>query len=323
VDQLIISAKRFNLRLFPSSRTGATTDGEGQFATETEKLRESWTTHPAEELDNYLVVGYHNPRINAQSILVRHFLVEKVFGTRFDDLAKEELKLCVSASATLRRKLNGIFLRFGSTQRLAAAAAKLNGPEEEQMESRWRESLAGQTVSRASLLELACEYANNFRFLHSYGLANHLDYVGIDLSEDNIANARRSFPGIDFRVANALDLPCKDGAFDYVLAFDVLEHLAIQAMDKAIAEATRVARKGVIFAFFNTVDEDQHAELPFRKYHVNQLSRKQIEDSLCARLPNIRATHIPTFLRDHYGRTPTIRGRGTLLRRPPADLPYN
>ena len=49
-------------------------------ASEERLLRWSWASHPADSLDAYLVVGWQNPRINVQSILIRHELIRRLFG---------------------------------------------------------------------------------------------------------------------------------------------------------------------------------------------------------------------------------------------------
>src|SRR6266704_2217508 len=59
---------------------------------ETKKLRKSWMQYKPAMLRNYLVEDREDPRINIQSILTRHFLLENLFGNRFEALRQEELR---------------------------------------------------------------------------------------------------------------------------------------------------------------------------------------------------------------------------------------
>ncbi len=59
---------------------------------ETEGLIRSWMRHDEAMLRDYLVAEVEDPRINVQSILTRHFLIEALFGQRFAGLRKHELR---------------------------------------------------------------------------------------------------------------------------------------------------------------------------------------------------------------------------------------
>lgn len=66
--------------------------------------------------------------------------------------------------------------------------------------------------------------------------------VGLDFSSAMVAQASQQYPGIDFRVGSALDLPLPDASFDAtVIGFGML-HFA--QPDKALSEAYRVLRRG-------------------------------------------------------------------------------
>jgi SAM-dependent methyltransferase len=57
---------------------------------ETEKLVRSWAQHQPAWLRDYLVAGVEDPRLNAQSILSRHFLVRALVDEPLDQLMLEE-----------------------------------------------------------------------------------------------------------------------------------------------------------------------------------------------------------------------------------------
>lgn len=83
----------------------------------------------------------------------------------------------------------------------------------------------------------ACEAA---KFVGSSG-----SVAGIDISEDQITAAQAlcgSQPNVEFRVANALDLPYSDDLFDVVYAYSSLEY--VPEIDTALSEIKRVLKPG-------------------------------------------------------------------------------
>jgi hypothetical protein len=65
-----------------------------------------WRAYPAEALDRYLVAGYQNPRINLQSVLMRHALIRALFGTRpwLEALMVEEIRFAIELNDVVRRR---------------------------------------------------------------------------------------------------------------------------------------------------------------------------------------------------------------------------
>jgi Methylase involved in ubiquinone/menaquinone biosynthesis len=272
---------------------------------EESRLKQSWATFSPETLEAYLVSGYQNPRINAQSIIARHFFVRQLFGSEFDELMQEELKFCVETNEAIRQRAAEMGVTMGAftnpdkradVERVCAVIAD----REQVFEGRWRDALAAKSAEPISVLELACGSANDYRSLASYGIARFLDYSGVDLNDKNIANAKARFDGVNFEVGSILDLPYEDGRFDYVLAFDIFEHLSLSAMEQAMSEAMRLARKGLVFAFFIMTDAPEHNQRPKRNYHWNELSVSKIEEMLRETFPDIQAWHIPTFLKQNF-----------------------
>src|ERR1019366_10798263 len=78
-----------------------------------------------------------------------------------------------------------------------------------------------------SVFEPACGSANDYRFLHAYGLARLVSYMGFDLCAKNIENARALFPGISFAVGNVFEIAAPDKAFDLCFVHDLFEHLSL------------------------------------------------------------------------------------------------
>lgn len=270
------------------------------------KLKRSWGRIPSDVLAEYLVSGNQNPHINAQSILARHVLVSELFGSEFDQLMHDELTFCVETNAAIRKRAKELGVTMGQytdpDKRAAVAeVCRVIADREDRYEKLWAKALADRQAGPLRVLEFACGSANDYRFFDSYGIARFLDYQGIDLNDDNIANARQRFPGVRFDVGSILELPLEDNSVDYVLAFDIFEHLSIEAMEQAIGEALRVASKGVVFAFFIMVDRPEHNVRPRGTYHWNELSADNIRELIAPVFPSIRLEHIPTFLKREYG----------------------
>lgn len=75
-------------------------------------------------------------------------------------------------------------------------------------------------------------------------------YVGIDISPDMIASARRSHPGVEFEVGDARALPYADGSFDFVLfSFNGIDHAEQADRLRILAEIHRLLVPGGWFAF--------------------------------------------------------------------------
>jgi ubiquinone/menaquinone biosynthesis C-methylase UbiE len=274
---------------------------------EEKKLRKSWAKFTPDVLEEYLVTGYQNPRINAQSILARHFFVRHLFGSEFDELMKEELEFCVDANEAIRQRARELGVEMGAFTDPGKRAAvqrvcEVIADRERTFERRWQEALAGKAATKPiSVLEFACGSANDYRSFADYGLARFLRYTGVDLNELNIANAKRRFPGVKFEVGSILSLPYRDGAFEYVLAFDIFEHLSLSAMDDAMDEAIRLAGKGLVLGFFIMISAPEHNERPRAKYHWNELSAGKIEEKLRKRFAEVQVIHLQSFLKENYG----------------------
>lgn len=71
--------------------------------------------------------------------------------------------------------------------------------------------------------------------------------LGVDFASEMIEEARRHFPGLDFREGDAEQLPLPDGGFDAVVLNFGMLHLG--RPDRALSEALRVLRAGGRVAF--------------------------------------------------------------------------
>ena len=268
-------------------------------------LQLTWAHLPSEMLDSYLVSGYRNPRINVQSILVRHFLTRRLFGDEFDGLMEEEIRSALTLNEALRIRAQELGVVMGSFIDPARQAGVRRVEQAidgrgTQFADRWTAAFADRQAEPLSVLEFACGSANDYRAFVEYGLARFLDYRGVDLTPKNVANARRRFPGVQFDVEDVLNLPSPDGSFDVVIASDLFEHLPVEDMERALDEAGRLARRAVALSFFNMAEIPDHRVRPKGAYHRNRLSRGRVEARLRRRFPSVTATPIAAWLAERY-----------------------
>ena len=263
---------------------------EDRFRYETERLRESWGKYDRAILRDYLVKDVEDPRINAQSILTRHWLIEQLFGNEFSDLMEHEMRFSLVMNWLLKLIKNNI--RTNQLQAILDALIcgsnnaesiiipsyisktfsslsmpnyifdALNMPFVEDSKGTipeyltsvfariWNDVLTNKKSQSISVIEPACGSANDYRFLDAFGVSRFIDYKGFDLCEKNIHNAGMMFPEIDFEIGNILGISAEDNAFDYCFVHDLFEHLSLEAMESAISEICRVTRHGICMNFF-------------------------------------------------------------------------
>jgi ubiquinone/menaquinone biosynthesis C-methylase UbiE len=87
-------------------------------------------------------------------------------------------------------------------------------------------------------LDAACGTGRHSRRLVELGHR----VTGVDLTPEMLAVAEKSLPQADFRVADLLDLPFDDAAFDLVVCGLAIAHLP--DLGAAVAELSRVLRPG-------------------------------------------------------------------------------
>ncbi len=306
---------------------------------ETRRLRRSWDKQDASVLCGYLVRDVEDPRINIQSILCRHFLIERLFGDRYSFLQQQEIRFGLFMNWLLRLVKSGVRIQ----QLQAILFALMDGsppaetleipryvsmtfsnlllpnyicsalnwyPEEKAgvipdyllktFETIWNEVLSQEQAEPLVVLEMACGSANDYRYFESYGIAKFLEYRGIDLSRKNIANAQCMYPTIRFEVGNAVEIEADDASTEVCLVQDLFEHLSLEAMEQAVSEICRVTRKAVRAGFFNMEDQKEHHIQPVRDYHWNTLSMSRTRECFARFASSVEMVSIDEYLRSHY-----------------------
>lgn len=303
---------------------------------ESERLAFAWQRHSASFLDHYLTADVEDPRINAQSILMRALLVDSLFPGQHSALIDQEFAFGLSLTWIIQQRKAGVersdlaeHLELGAN--LPAFVRELQAYLNEQDElpdylwealslplegdsllperpfqtfrDLWREALADAepAIPSPSVLELACGSANDFRVWAEHGLANFVSYSGMDIAPKNIENARRRFPEIDFRVGNAMSIALPDDSVPFVLAQDLFEHLSLLAMEQSLAEIARVCSGEAWLGFFNLADIPDHQARPTEYYHWNMLSLPRIIGSMEALGGEIEVISIPLMMGEKFG----------------------
>ena len=162
-----------------------------------------------------------------------------------------------------------------------------------------------QLTGLKSLLEPACGSANDYRFLHSYGMARLFSYSGFDLCQKNIANARALFPAVQFNQGNVFEISAPSKAFDLCLVHDLFEHLSLAGLEQAVEEITRVTREGICAGFFQMDEIQEHTVRPRDDYYWNLLSLCRMRELFAHYGFRGQAIHIDTFLSYHLGSAQT------------------
>ena len=286
-------------------RVGSMLGGPVERRIERFLLRRSWRHFEPKRLKRYLVRGYQNPVINMQSIVARHELVRELYGDVHEGLMVEEMQWAAEKYRAYAERRKAILATSGMDDKERSVALRTAYKEvmadSELYANRWSEALGQPPSSRLAVIEAACGSANDYRFFVRYGLSSYLNYTGFDITDANIANARRMFPGVDFRIGDVQDIEAADGSYDWAIAHDLLEHLAPRACNRAIDELCRVSRGGVLISFFSMADQPEHQVQPRRHYHVNTLSKARIHERFAEHCSDIRWLHIRPFVAEHTG----------------------
>jgi SAM-dependent methyltransferase len=108
------------------------------------------------------------------------------------------------------------------------------------------------------------------------------EYVGLEVDARAVSHAsgRYANPGSTFLVYDGETIPFRDGEFDLVISFQVLEH--VDDPDRFLAEARRVTRPGreVLVVTPNRNHRLSDGERPWNRYHVREFNPAELEASL-------------------------------------------
>ncbi len=247
-----------------------------ELASETEDLKYMWNRHRSKFLSRYLKRDLLEPQV----LLTRRKIVEYVSYKNPDcDFLREEWIPSFIARWSipyLRPREPGMPKRESSSwfSELFAAAGRVRARR-----------LRNLPIEKVSLIDIGCGAGNYFDILVRCGLASHLSYTGVDISEKVVAICNRkyskvAFPHAKFEIGNILAIKQPTDSFDIVIVNDVFEHLSPRALGDAIKEVVRVTKGLAIVNFFCEDDIADHVIRPIKKYHWNTLSRSKFKELL-------------------------------------------
>ena len=119
------------------------------------------------------------------------------------------------------------------------------GQRADQAERALLETLLAAFPAAESVLEVGCGTGHFIAWLATKGLS----VFGLDRSPAMLTECHHGFPQLPVLLSDAHHLPIKDGAFDLVVFVTTIEFL--DDPERALREAVRVARQGVIVVALN------------------------------------------------------------------------
>ncbi len=101
-------------------------------------------------------------------------------------------------------------------------------------------------LKNASILDIGCACGGFYNIFKQ--LADNVDYTGIDVSEELVAEARKSYPAASFFVTEGEKLGFDGNAFDLVYSSGVF-HLIEDSWKALYKEAYRVSKNKILIDF--------------------------------------------------------------------------
>lgn len=146
-------------------------------------------------------------------------------------------------------------------------------------EHRARYQWAAQAVRGKSVLDAGCGVGYGCVMLERAGAAQ---VVGVDLSNEAVAEARSRSAAVEFLQADIRALPFDDQAFDVVTCFEAIEH--VTSPDAALDEFSRVLRPGGLL-MLSSPNRDVYT--PGNPHHVFEYKPAELEAALARRFTNV------------------------------------
>lgn len=113
--------------------------------------------------------------------------------------------------------------------------------------------------------------------------------TGVDVDAQTIAHARRRYAqvaGVEFQAASVTAIDAPDAAFDLIVSFETIEHLAEQA--QMLAEFDRLLAPGGLLLISSPDRDNYNAAGVANPFHVRELDRAEFEGLLGRHFPHRR-----------------------------------
>jgi SAM-dependent methyltransferase len=105
------------------------------------------------------------------------------------------------------------------------------------------------------------------------------EYVGLEVEAAAVEHARARYDGT-FETYDGARIPAPDDSFDFVVSFQVIEH--VDDPGPWVAEIRRVLREGgrALFTTPNRAHRLEDGERPWNRYHVREFATGELHDLL-------------------------------------------
>jgi len=126
------------------------------------------------------------------------------------------------------------------------------------------------------ILDLGCGNGRFYEMLEG----KDIEYIGVDVSKELIDIAKNKFPGVDFRVGDAINLPFIDEYFDKVYSIALLHHIPSKEIRlRVLAEAKRVLKKNglLILTVWNLWEKKFTRDLIFQQTKAKVLGKSKLD----------------------------------------------
>jgi SAM-dependent methyltransferase len=136
-------------------------------------------------------------------------------------------------------------------------------------------------LAQGTVVEAGCGEGYGADLLASAGAT----IIALDYDEPVVSHVRRTYPGVDARVANLASLPLADQAADQVVSLQVIEHL--WDLPAFLRDCQRVTRPGgsIVVSTPNRVTFSPgvgRGQKPTNPFHVEEFDAQQVHDLLVA-----------------------------------------
>jgi SAM-dependent methyltransferase len=122
-------------------------------------------------------------------------------------------------------------------------------------------AILNRFAQAVSPLGMACDLGCGPGQVARYLTGGGLPVMGIDLSSEMIAQAKRLGPGIPFRKGSMLALDVRDESFGGIAAFYSIIHVPRDLLDQAFREMWRTLRpEGILLLAFHIGEADRHLD---------------------------------------------------------------
>src|SRR5919108_205893 len=131
------------------------------------------------------------------------------------------------------------------------------------------------------VLDAGCGTAYGSAILANAGAK---EVVGVDVAAEVLAAVAPQMPDrVHLQEADVIHLPFEDGSFDFVVCFEVIEH--VEATDAVLDELGRVLRDDGVLAISSP---NRDAYLPGNPHHVREFVPDELEAALAKRFAAVR-----------------------------------